>query len=168
MASVRERTIPTERPPPVSQLLADRGMSRGQRQRVPTAVKLCFLDRSRYLFIQVAPQLTSSHTDFDRPCRFQEAHVYKAVYSQFPTKIVYEFDVCGSVHLGNMYVLFKSNYMYYIISFFLVNASSTCFGCYLHPSSGAQLQRTAIGVCMVWYVIALEQVLIWDSFTLNL
>jgi hypothetical protein len=28
-------------------------------QRVPTAVKLCFLDRSRYLVIQVAPQLTS-------------------------------------------------------------------------------------------------------------
>ena len=28
-------------------------------QRVPTAVNLCFLDRSRYFFIQVAPQLTS-------------------------------------------------------------------------------------------------------------
>jgi hypothetical protein len=26
---------------------------------------------------------------------------------------------------------------------------STCFGCYLHPSSGAHLQRTAVGVCMV-------------------
>jgi hypothetical protein len=28
-------------------------------QRIPTAVNLCFLDRSRYFFIQVAPQLSS-------------------------------------------------------------------------------------------------------------
>jgi hypothetical protein len=27
--------------------------------------------------------------------------------------------------------------------------SCTCFGCYLYPSSGAQVQRTAIDVCMV-------------------
>jgi hypothetical protein len=27
--------------------------------------------------------------------------------------------------------------------------SSTCFRYYLHPSSGAELQRTAIGMCMV-------------------
>jgi hypothetical protein len=32
--------------------------------------------------------------------------------------------------------------MYYILYFFLDNISSTCFRCYLHPSSGAQLQRT--------------------------
>jgi hypothetical protein len=29
------------------------------RQRIPTAVNLCFLDRSRYFSIQVAPQLSS-------------------------------------------------------------------------------------------------------------
>jgi hypothetical protein len=34
-------------------------------------------------------------------------------------------------------------------SLFFFILSSTCFGCYLHPSSGAQIQRTAIGVCMV-------------------
>jgi hypothetical protein len=34
----------------------------------------------------------------------------------------------------------------YILYFFLDNVSSTCFGCYLHPSSGAQLQRIAIGL----------------------
>jgi hypothetical protein len=28
-------------------------------QRIPTAVNLGFLDRSRYFFIQVAPQLSS-------------------------------------------------------------------------------------------------------------
>jgi hypothetical protein len=33
--------------------------------------------------------------------------------------------------------------MYYILYFCLDNVSSTCFGCYLHPSSGAQLQRTS-------------------------
>jgi hypothetical protein len=37
--------------------------------------------------------------------------------------------------------------VHYIICFFL-DVSFTCFGCYLHSSSGAQLQRTAIGfVC---------------------
>jgi hypothetical protein len=41
--------------------------------------------------------------------------------------------------------------------------SSTCFGCYLHPSSAAQLQQ----VCMVLCVIALEQVLVWDSVSLK-
>jgi hypothetical protein len=38
--------------------------------------------------------------------------------------------------------------MYYTLYFFLDNVSSTCFGCYLHPSSSAQLQRTAIGICI--------------------
>jgi hypothetical protein len=33
--------------------------------------------------------------------------------------------------------------------FFLDNVSSSCFGCYLHPSSGAQLQSTAIGFVSV-------------------
>src|SRR5215510_2248471 len=35
----------------------------------------------------------------------------------------------------------------FVYVFFILR--STCFGCYLHPSSGAQLQRTAIGVFMV-------------------
>jgi hypothetical protein len=54
----------------------------------------------------------------------------------------------------------RSNLMYFFMysSFFFI-LSSTCFGCFLHPSSGAQMQRTALGVCMVWCVIALEQVL---------
>jgi hypothetical protein len=38
--------------------------------------------------------------------------------------------------------------------------SSMCFGCYLHPSSGAQLQCTAIGVCMVLVCYSLEQILV--------
>ena len=61
MALVRERTIPTERPPPVGEVVptfAGRGGVTWSAQRVPTAV-LCFLDQSRYFFIQVAPQLTS-------------------------------------------------------------------------------------------------------------
>jgi hypothetical protein len=33
----------------------------------------------------------------------------------------------------------------YIVFFIPLIVSSACFGCYLHPSSGAQLQRTAIG-----------------------
>jgi hypothetical protein len=45
------------------------------------------------------------------------------------------------------YVQFKVqldvHFMYF--SFFIL--SCMCFGCYMHPSSGAQLQHTAIGVC---------------------
>ena len=62
MALVRERTIPTERPPPVGEVSTNFCGWRGvtwSAPRIPTAVNLCFLDRSRYLFIQVAPQLTS-------------------------------------------------------------------------------------------------------------
>jgi len=38
---------------------ADRGVSRGQRNGSPRPFNLCFLDRSRHFFIQVAPRLTS-------------------------------------------------------------------------------------------------------------
>jgi hypothetical protein len=34
----------------------------------------------------------------------------------------------------------------FMYSFFFFILTSTCFGCYLYPSSGAQLQRAAIGV----------------------
>jgi hypothetical protein len=44
----------------------------------------------------------------------------------------------------------KSNKMYiFMYSLFLFILSSTCFGCYLHSPSGAQLQLTAVDVCMV-------------------
>jgi hypothetical protein len=36
------------------------------------------------------------------------------------------------------------------VFFFSFFVSSTCFGCYLHPSSGAQLQRTAICCVYLW------------------
>jgi hypothetical protein len=61
VALVRERTLPTERPPLVGEVTAkfsDRGC------RMVSATKLYgrifgFLDRSRYYFVQVAPQLYS-------------------------------------------------------------------------------------------------------------
>jgi hypothetical protein len=37
----------------------------------------------------------------------------------------------------------------------------------LYPSSGAQLQRTAIGFVWFGVFIPLEQVLVWDSFTVK-
>jgi hypothetical protein len=37
----------------------------------------------------------------------------------------------------------------YAVFFIYFVVSCTCFGCYLHPSSGAQLPRTAIGY--VWF-----------------
>jgi hypothetical protein len=47
----------------------------------------------------------------------------------------------------NIYVQFKVQLDVVLYVFFIL--CSTCFGCYLHPSSGAQLQLTAICVCMV-------------------
>jgi hypothetical protein len=46
-----------------------------------------------------------------------------------------------------IYVLFKVQ-LDVLVFFISLIVSSTCFGCYLHPSSGAQQQRTAIGVCV--------------------
>ena len=54
VALVRERTIPTERPPPVGEVSANFCGYRGvawSAQRVPTAVKLCFLDLEPLLFL---------------------------------------------------------------------------------------------------------------------
>jgi hypothetical protein len=58
----RKRTIQTERPPLVGEVSANflRVESVAwSAQRIPTAVNLGFLDRSRYFSIQVAPQLSS-------------------------------------------------------------------------------------------------------------
>ena len=55
VALVRERTIPTERPPPVGEVSANFCGYRGvtwSAQRFPTAVNLCFLDRSRYFLFK--------------------------------------------------------------------------------------------------------------------
>jgi hypothetical protein len=53
----------------------------------------------------------------------------------------------------------------YILYFFLDNVSSTCFGCYSHPSSGAQLQRTAIG--FVWFCVLFHWKKYWFGTTLH-
>jgi hypothetical protein len=53
--------MPTERPPLVGKVVptsADRGVA-WSAQRIPPVVGLGFLDRSRYYFVQVAPQLSS-------------------------------------------------------------------------------------------------------------
>jgi hypothetical protein len=54
VAIVRKRTIPTERPPLVGEVSANHLWVEGvawTEQRIPTAVNLGFLDRSRYFFI---------------------------------------------------------------------------------------------------------------------
>jgi hypothetical protein len=62
MVGVRERTIPTERPPLVGEVstnfFADRG-SHVVSVMDPYGRILDFLDRSRYVFFQVSPQLYS-------------------------------------------------------------------------------------------------------------
>jgi hypothetical protein len=55
---VRMRTIPTERPPLVVPIFADRGC-RVVSATDPQSRIVGFLDRSRYYFFQVAPQLYS-------------------------------------------------------------------------------------------------------------
>jgi hypothetical protein len=58
MALVRERTMPTERPPLVGEVVRIEGVA-WSAQRIPPVVSLGLLDRSRYYFFQVAPQLSS-------------------------------------------------------------------------------------------------------------
>ena len=55
VALVRKRTIPTERPPPVGEVSANFCGYRGvtwSAHRIPTAVNICFLDRSRYFLFK--------------------------------------------------------------------------------------------------------------------
>jgi hypothetical protein len=62
VALVRKRAIPTERPSLVGEVSANFLRIEGvawSAQRIPTAVNLGFLDRSRYFCIQLAPQLSS-------------------------------------------------------------------------------------------------------------
>jgi hypothetical protein len=62
VALAGRRTIPTERQPLVGEVSANFLRIEGvalSAQRTPTAVNLCFLGRSRYSSIQVAPQLSS-------------------------------------------------------------------------------------------------------------
>jgi hypothetical protein len=62
VALVRERTIPTERPPFVGEVSVNFLRIEGfawSAQRIPTVVNLGFLDRSRYFFLEVAAQLSS-------------------------------------------------------------------------------------------------------------
>jgi hypothetical protein len=62
VAIVCKRTILTKQPPLVGKVSANPLRVEGvawSAQRIPTAVNLRFLDRSRYFFIQVAPQLSS-------------------------------------------------------------------------------------------------------------
>jgi hypothetical protein len=61
VALVRKQTILTERPSLVSEVTANfcGRECAWSAQQIPTAVNLGFLDRSRYVFIQVAPQLSS-------------------------------------------------------------------------------------------------------------
>jgi hypothetical protein len=59
---IRKRTIPTERPPFVSEVSANfsgRNDIVWSEQRIPTALNFGFLYRNRYFSIQVAPQLSS-------------------------------------------------------------------------------------------------------------
>jgi hypothetical protein len=79
--------------------------------------------------------------------RFQVADGRKSA------SVLNEFDVSGSVHLGNIcFYLIPTGCTICFISF-LKNFKLYMFRCYLHPSSGAQLQCTAIGfygfVCFI-------------------
>jgi hypothetical protein len=61
VALVSERTMPTERPPLVGEVVPFLRIESvaWSEQRIPEVVNLDFIDRSRYVFFQVAPQLSS-------------------------------------------------------------------------------------------------------------
>jgi hypothetical protein len=85
MALVRERTIPTERPPPVGEVSANVCGKRGvtwSAQRVPMAVNLFFLDRSRYLFYSSSSSIYLTRLSGPRSkptttlCKHKEVEIY--------------------------------------------------------------------------------------------
>jgi hypothetical protein len=59
MALVSERTIQTERPPSVGEVSANFCGCRVVSAADPRVLNLCCLDRNRYSFFQVAPQVCS-------------------------------------------------------------------------------------------------------------
>jgi hypothetical protein len=80
-------------------------------QRVPTAVNLCFLDRSRYFFIQVARQLSSRH--LEPSCLNFSFHSTVPEYLLFEkprfkaASCVFEASYTGKV--GAMFVLYLAD-----------------------------------------------------------
>jgi hypothetical protein len=59
---------------------------------------------------------------------------------------VYFFNVYGSVHRKNILIYVQQDATLHIL--FISGNCSTCFGWYLHPSSGAQTTvSTASGIC---------------------
>jgi hypothetical protein len=70
-------------------------------------------------------------------CTYHNKHLTSSWYILTNQYIFY---VHGSVHLGKIYVQLKFQLdVLFMYSLFFFILSSTCFGCYLHPSSGAQL-----------------------------
>jgi hypothetical protein len=64
---------------------------------------------------------------------------WRAKKVQFCRPVI-KFGSYGVIYHGAICFVQVKLDVHYIISFFLNSVSSTCFGCYLHPSSGAQLQ----------------------------
>jgi hypothetical protein len=72
---------------------------------------------------------------------------------------------CKSCNIQNIYafIQFQLDALYALFLSWKI-FSSKCFGCYLHPSSGAQLHCTAIGFYGFDVFIPLEQVLVFGHF----
>jgi hypothetical protein len=77
-------------------------------------------------------------------------YVCKLIYSK-----LFYFDIHGSVHLGNTYIRLQVRrdahgfFMYSLLHY----TCSTCFWCYLHPSSGAQTAQYSLRYAwLLWCV----------------
>jgi hypothetical protein len=87
----------------------------------------------------------------------------KAERAKYVKWLYYSITDCSSgnavdIHLEHICFIQVQLDVHFILYFFLDNVSSTCFGCYLHSSLGAQLQRTAIG--FVWFGVSQNQYLL--------
>jgi hypothetical protein len=84
-------------------------------------------------YIGIAIEITDSNTVKHTTMRMKNGK------AAGPGDIPIEFDVHGSVHHGNVYVQLKVQldvHVFICIIYSYPFFSSTCFGCYLHPSSG--------------------------------
>jgi hypothetical protein len=102
----------------------------------------------------------------DQGVKLTQSHLLLRVRMNGVTNLLHTLPYAFMEWSGTLCLIPVQLDVHYILYFFLDNISSTCFWCYLHPSSGAQLQCTAIGC--VWFGVLLHWSRYWFGTALHL
>jgi hypothetical protein len=95
-------------------------------------------------------------------------HQVNDIWSVFCTQTLHYINLQSPTKLSEFYafIQFKLDVLYALfLSWKIFKLYMFCM--LWHPSSGAQLQCTAIGFCGFGVFYSIEQVLVWDSFTVK-